>query len=454
MRDRFLDPASRQLPGPGTRALVVGLGASGEAAARRLLALGARVIATDRADDDALRERAAGLRGVEVRLGREDPADLDGIDLVVAAPGVPPSSPVLSSAREHGLPVWGEVELAYRTARVPILGVTGTNGKTSTTGMIALVLQRAGRRAVAAGNIGLPLCDAAADDDADVIVAELSSFQLFSIVSFRPRTALLLNVAPDHLDWHGSLDAYSRAKARIFENQGREDAAVYHRECAGWAAGGRARRVPFWGGAPDGGAGVSDGWIVVPEGRVVQTSVLRGRGHPSLTNAVAAAATACAFLGGTSGVGDALAAFEPPPHRMEVVAEVGGVAFVNDSKATNPHAAASALQGIERAVLIAGGRNKGLDLSGLAAHAARLRACITLGEAAGEIEGALAPAGVPVERAASMEEAVERAAALARPGDTVLLSPACASFDMFADYRARGEAFRAAVKRLRSEEVQ
>jgi UDP-N-acetylmuramoylalanine--D-glutamate ligase len=313
--------------------------------------------------------------------------------------------------------------------------------------MLAAALGGAGVRCVAAGNIGYPLVDAAADDH-EAIVAELSSFQLRNIDAFRARVAVLLNVAEDHLDWHGSFEAYGSAKARIFENQGPEDAAVYHRDCTRWVAGG-ARRVPFSEEPVEpGGAGVDRGWIVVPEGRVVAVERMRARGRPNLANAVAAAAAACAFGADPSRVGDALAAFEPQPHRMETVAEIGGVTYVNDSKATNPHATLAALAGLEPVVLIAGGRNKGLDLGALGAGAGRVRAVVAIGEAAAEIEAAFAPAGVPVERAASMEDALELAAGRARRGDTVLLSPACASFDMFTDYRARGESFRAVVKRM------
>lgn len=450
----FLDPASRALPGRGSPVVVLGLGRSGEAAARRLLASGARVVVIDSADDSGLRERAAGLAGAVVRLGTQDAAALAGAALVIASPGVAPSSPMLSAAREAGIPVWSEVELAWRLARVPIVGVTGTNGKTTTTRMIAEALTASGMRAMAAGNIGHPLVDAATAD-LEVIVAELSSFQLHHIVSLRPRVAVLLDLADDHLDWHGSFEAYGADKARIFENQAEGDVAVFERECAPWRRG-RARAVAFSAGSRGGcaapaieeTAGLEDGWIVVPEGRVVETSRLRARGSPNRANAIAAAAAACAFGAAPASVGEALASFEPLPHRMELVEEAGGIAYVNDSKATNPHAALAALGGIDRAVLVAGGRNKGLDLSVLAEAAGRLRGVVALGESAPEVERVFAATGVPVEHAASMDEAVERATAMAGPGDTVLLSPACASFDLFADYKARGEAFRAAVKRL------
>ena len=440
------------VPGEGDRVLVLGLGVSGEAAARHLLRLGASVAVVDEADDRVLRERAAGLRGARVSLGTEgDLHDAAASDLVVASPGVPEGAPALAAARDAGVPVWSEIELAFRVARAPIVGVTGTNGKTTTTRMLSAALSAAGIRAAAAGNIGRPLVDAAVEDH-DVVVAELSSFQLRHVVAFRAAVGILLNAAPDHLDWHGSFEQYLAAKARLFENQAPGDVAVHLDDaiCAGAAASSRGRRVPFRADAvPSGGAGVDGaGWIVVPEGRVVHASALRARGAPALANAVAAAAAACAIGAAAGPVGEALAAFMPLAHRMELIAEIDGVSYVNDSKATNPHAVLAALDGLDGVVLIMGGRNKGLDLGAVATGASAVRAVIALGESAPEIERAFGPSGVPVERAGTMDDAIARAAAVSERGDTVLLSPGCASFDMFADYKARGEAFRAAVKRL------
>jgi UDP-N-acetylmuramoylalanine--D-glutamate ligase len=445
------------LPGRGVRVLVLGLGLSGEAAARHLLRLGADVTITDAGDDAVLRERGSALEGARILLGDADgtaAADAAGsADLVVASPGVPERDPALTEARRAGVPVWSEVELAYRLAKAPILGVTGTNGKTTATGMIAGALTAAGFRATAAGNIGRPLTDAAVEDH-DVIVAELSSFQLRNIVTFRSPVGVVLNVAEDHLDWHGDFESYLAAKARLFENQQPGDVAIHHDdpEAARAAAHSAGRRVAYSGvSVPDGGAGIDgEGFIVVPEGRVVGADSLKARGAPALLNAIASAAAACAFGAPPEVVGKALAAFEPLPHRMELVAEVNGVAFVNDSKATNPHAVVAALEGLERVVLIAGGRNKGVDLRPMAAGARRVHAVVAVGESAPEIERAFAAeaAAVRVERATTMDDAVARAASVAAAGDTVLLSPGCASFDMFTDYKARGEAFRSAVKRL------
>lgn len=430
------------------RVLVAGLGVSGEAAARVLLALGHHVTVTDDTDDERQRERASRLPGANVVLGNDGSEAARACEILIASPGLRPSAPVFAAAREAGVPVWSEVELAYRLAIRPILGVTGTNGKTTTTQMIAAALGEAGYRVVAAGNIGFPLVDAVLQDH-DVIVAELSSFQLHFTHEFHAPVAVLLNIADDHLDWHGSFEAYAVAKARIFDRQVKGDVAVHFDDelCATAADVGAGRRVPFSPAyVPPAGAGVEDGWIVAPEGRVVEVPSLRVRGRAMLANAVAAAAAACAFGADPERVGSALAAFEPQAHRMEPVATAGGITYVNDSKATNPHATLAALEGLHNVVLIAGGRNKGLDLGTLARATYSVKAVVAIGESASDVVAAFA--GTPAERAATMDDAVERAAAVARPGDTVLLSPACASFDMFTDYRARGEAFRAAVKRI------
>jgi len=387
------------------------------------------------------------LDGARVLLGRTDAADVDGADIVVSSPGVRWGSPWIERALARSIPVWSEVELAYRLGVRPLVGITGTNGKTTTTEMTVAALRAAGRDAVAAGNVGRALVGA---DTSAAVVAELSSFQLQGIDTFRVPVAVLLNIAHDHIDWHGSHDAYVRAKARIFENQEPDDVAIVHDDpaCRSLARG-TATQVLFADDRlPPNGAGVDDGWIVVPQGRVVEISRLRTSGRPNRADAVAAAAAACALGVDPREVADALAAFEPRPHRIEHVATIDGVTYVNDSKATDPHATLAALEGMRDVVLIAGGRNKGIDLSELADGAAHLRAVIAIGESAADIVGTFSPAGIPVEKAGSMDEAVARARELARPDGTVLLSPACASFDMYRNYEARGDAFRAAVRRI------
>ncbi|MFA5889627.1 MAG: UDP-N-acetylmuramoyl-L-alanine--D-glutamate ligase [Actinomycetota bacterium] len=433
----------------GARVVVLGLARSGEAAARALLARGADVTVLDASDSEIVRARARGLDARSV-LGRTNPEDLDGAELVVASPGIAPSSAWMTAAASNAIPVWSEVELAYRLGVRPLVAITGTNGKTTTTEMTVAALLACGVSATAAGNIGHPLVSA----DGPAIVAEVSSFQLHSIVEFRAPVAVLLNVAADHLDWHGSFEVYAADKARIFEIQTPEDTAVFHSAFSQFASHAAARRVPFDEDAvPAGGAGIQDGWIVVPQGRVVEVSRLQVRGRPGRADATAAAAAACALGMDPERVGEGLAAYRPKPHRTETVAVLDGVTYINDSKATDPHATLAALAELDRVILIAGGRNKALDLGELALAAPRVRAVVAIGESAAEVEAAFASAGVPTERAASMREAVECAHATARAGDTVLLSPACASFDMFVDYEARGEAFRAAVAALGGERV-
>lgn len=429
------------------RVVVLGLARTGEAVARDLLGRGMKVTVLDAADDDAVRARAATLDGAHVLLGRMDGSDVDGADVVIASPGIRPDSAWHRAAEEAGIAIWSEVELAYRLGVTPLVAITGTNGKTTTTEMVAAILRADGREAVAAGNIGTPLIGARGN----AIVAEVSSFQLQHAQTFRAPVGVLLNIGADHLDWHGSFRAYKEAKSRLFENMQPADLAVVHAdpECDQLIAETSARVVRFHGGGrPIGGAGIEDEQIVVPQGPVMPVAQLAAQGRPFRSDAVAAAAATAALGVGLETIAQALAAFAPSAHRMEQLGEIDGVRYVNDSKATDPHATLAALEEMRDVVLIAGGRNKGLDLGELADAAWALRAVVAIGEAAGEIVEAFEGSDVPVTRARTMDEAVEQARAAAQPGDTVLLSPACASFDMFGDYAERGEAFRDAVRRL------
>lgn len=447
---RFHDRASNVLPSRDDVVLVAGLGVSGEGAARALARLGVRLHVADDADDARTRAAASALGAERVFLGPMDASLLDDVDLVVVSPGVRPSHTIARAAEEAKIPVWSEVELAWRTTEVPILGVTGTNGKTTTTEMLTAALNAAGLAATAAGNIGMALCDAA-HEASGVIVAELSSFQLHGIVSFRAPVGALLNIAEDHLDWHESMDAYVADKARMFENQRPGDTAIALDEpvCRA-AAQTRGTQVLFSASTPPNrGAGVSGGAIVVPQGTVVAVERLKVRGAALLSDAVAAATAACAYGAEPAAVGEALASFTPGEHRMEWVATIDGVDYINDSKATNPHASLSALSGMRNVILIAGGRNKGLSMAPLARTQA-VQGVVAIGEATSEVEAAFAAHQVPVRRATGMEEAVDVAASMAIEGGTVLLSPACSSFDMFDGYAARGSAFRDAVVRLAS----
>jgi UDP-N-acetylmuramoylalanine--D-glutamate ligase len=434
----------------GSRVLVLGLGLSGRSSARFCAEQGARVVAAD--------ERAASeLRGldetgpdIELRLGEPFP-DAADFDLVVPSPGVPPDR-----YRARAKRVWGDVELAGRALAVPLVAVTGTNGKSTTTHLIAHALHSAGMRVAAAGNVGEPALDLVGQP-LDVAVLEVSSFQLETTESFRPRVAVILNLSPDHLDRHGSFEAYRDAKARILANQTPEDTAVLSADDpAVWslAAAARARVLPFSSRGPLAqGAWLDAGAAVLREPgrnpRLVPLPELRLVGEHNRENALAALAAAWAAGADPLAAAAALARFPGLPHRMEKLGLKAGVAFVNDSKATNPAAALRALTGAGGPVVwIAGGRDKGLDFAALAdAAAARVRAALLVGEASGKLEAALA-GRVPTRTAASLEDAVREATRLAEPGDVVLLAPACASQDMFRDFEERGECFRAAVGSL------
>lgn len=432
--------------------MVVGLAQSGLAAVHVLRDLGAVVRVTEArpAEDVAIAAAQAEAAGAEVLTGGHVPEHLDEADLVVASPGVMEGAEILRWARQRRLPVWSELELGARVARAPYIAVTGTNGKTTTTEMVAAILREDGRDAVACGNVGFPF-SLAARKNHEVLVVEASSFQLRFHESFHPKVSVLLNLAPDHLDWHGSLEAYRDAKARVFALQGPGDTHVGNRDDAHAAA--LSRTAPCqvaWftlAGPDEGQAGYVDGRLVL---RLDGEHIL---GDPNVTapglraDAAAATVTAVAYGADPRAVEKALSTFAPPPHRGEVVAEVEGIRFVDDSKATNPHAALAALAGWRDVVLVAGGRSKGVDLSPLAAATSELKGVVALGEAAPELVE-LFEGRVPVRTVPSIEAAVQEAFRMARPGGTVLLAPACASQDMFRDYAERGERFSAAAREL------
>jgi UDP-N-acetylmuramoylalanine--D-glutamate ligase len=441
----------------GTAVLVAGLGASGRSAALHLAEFGADVVACD----DGRPERAELERaGVEVHTGGTPVELLEGRKLLVVAPGIAEHHPLVRSALDGGVEVWSEVELAARLTTVPLVGVTGTNGKTTTAELAAAMLAASGRRAVAAGNVGLPLIDAVlACRPPQALVVELSSFQLRFTSTLRLRAGTWLNLAPDHLDWHGSLAAYAAAKARVWANQGPRDWSLYAADdpvVASHAAHAPGMAVPFGvGRVPAGGLGVEAGIALSRveghEGPLWRAAALRLPGRHNLANALAASGMAMALGAHPAAMTRAVSAFRAGPHRLAEVATVHGVRFVDDSKATNPHAAGHALAAFPRVVWIAGGRNKGLAFDELAAEARpRLVGAVLIGEAAGDLAAALGRAGFqgPLVQAASIGEAVTVGFNLAAAGDTVLLAPACASFDMFSSYAERGEAFTASVARL------
>jgi UDP-N-acetylmuramoylalanine--D-glutamate ligase len=409
-------------PLPDGPYLIVGLARSGAAAARTLLSHG-EVVGVDRGHPEP-------PPGVEAHLGSDGVELLERVACVVKSPGVPNEAPVIATARERGIPVLGELELAWRLLPNRFLAVTGTNGKTTTSELLGAIHREAGMAVAVAGNVGTPLSSLVeAVDERAVIVCEVSSFQAEDSEAFAPETALLLNLAEDHLDRHGTFDAYRDAKLRLFSNQTGEHVAVAP---PGLGLPGSARRVVF--GDP------ADLPLPVEEVRL--------RGRHNLENAMGASAAALASGVPADAVARALRTFTGVPHRLEEVGTVGGVLYVNDSKATN---VASAVRGIEAfqggVHAILGGSLKGGGFEGLrGAVAERCRACYLIGEAAERLENDLAGAA-PLRRCGDLERAVAAASAAASPGDVVLLSPACASYDQFRDYEERGERFRALVAR-------
>jgi UDP-N-acetylmuramoylalanine--D-glutamate ligase len=436
----------------GSRAVVVGAGVAGSSAARALLAEGAEVRITERrAERDIEEGTRLGLDGVELLAGGHRPQHLEGATVVVVSPGVPPDAEVLGWARAEGIPVWGELELGARLVEVPYIGVTGTNGKTTTTGMIESCLRAEGLDAVACGNIGRPFPEAAREAH-DVLVVECSSFQLEMQGSFHPSVSVLLNLAPDHLDWHGSDEAYRRAKARIFGRQAGADVHVGNaddEQAAALSAAAPCEVRWFRLGEPHAGevGYVGDALVVGSETGVGELGPAPSPGPALRVDAAAAASAALAFGARPDAVAAGLATYEPHPHRGEVVAVVRGVRFVDDSKATNVHAALAAIDAHPGSVLIAGGRAKGVDLSPLATRAGQLAGVVAIGESATQIVASFR-GSIPAVSAGSIEEATALALDLCEPGGTVLLAPACASWDQFRDYAERGERFAAAARGL------
>ena len=440
----------------GKRVLVVGLGVSGFAAARALLALDAKVRVTEASDEQNIRMRAEALRveGADVETGGHD-LEMLGADLAVLSPGIPPSSMIVKALEREGVRSISEVELAFRLARCDFLAVTGTNGKTTTVSLLAAMLKEGGIPSVAAGNIGLPLVEAVFSvPDEGAIALEVSSFQLAAIERFAPRVSVVLNIAEDHTDWHGTTTAYAAAKARIVENQGASDVFLPNAgdpRAMEIAAAARARVVPFSTSAlPGGGIGVADGRVMWRGSEVVTVDDIPLVGTPGIEDAVAAAGAALEYGVETHAVARAIKGFRPLAHRLQVVAETDGVTYIDDSKATNPHATLAAVDGLTDVILIAGGRSKGMDLSELARTVPPVRAVVALGEAADEVSRVFEP-HVNVERAVDMRDAVLRARRLADSRGSVLLSPGCASLDMYESYAARGEAFATAVRDLLKE---
>lgn len=450
------------------QAVVIGLGAAGLSTVRYLLARGAQVRVSDRRQEAEIEgETLAFLRqaGIRLECGGHTTAFLAGAEIVIPGPGVPLDLPVLQAAREQGVPILGELALAAGEFPVTVIAVTGSNGKTTVTSLIGHLLRAAGKDPFVGGNIGTPLLDYFADPEAyDAVVLELSSFQLDLAGTFRPDIGLLLNISPDHLDRHGSLEAYAKAKMQLFVSQAAGDCAILGADdpvAAATPLKAGVRRCTF-GRTTGSEALIASGQVRL---ELEQGGVLRRelydlgptRLHSSVNQLNAAAAIlAIALLGcDFEGIVRGLAGFEPPPHRMAEVATIDGVRFINDSKATNIGALEAALAGCEApVVLIAGGRDKGSDYTLLREVIGRkVKYLILLGEAADLMRPALGDV-VAHETAESMEDAVRKAMAAAVSGDLVLLAPGCASFDMFSGYEERGRVFAGHVLQLLGEREQ
>ncbi len=449
----------------GRTALIVGAARSGLAAAEFLLARGARVVLTDTKNEGALAASLSGLRQsaqgrgeLVLELGGHRPERFRDCDLVVISPGVPLALPYFEESRKAGIPILAEVELAFRHLKGKILAITGSNGKTTTATLAAELLRGVGLRGFAAGNIGQPLIGfAAASRPDDIYVTELSSFQLEAIALFRPHVGAILNLTPDHMDRYHDFAAYVGAKQRIFMNQTAEDMGVLNQDDPLTAA--MAKQI---GSVPvlfsrreevERGAFVRAGRLLFRDG-LAETDLfaagdIRLKGGHNLENVLAACTIALLAGAAPPSLGQVVRDFQGVEHRLEWVAEIDGVQYFNDSKATNVDATIKSLEAFPRNILlIAGGRDKGGDFAPLRPLVAqRVKHLVVIGEAAGKIRDALSDV-VETSQAASLQEAVLSAREIAAPGDVVLLAPACASFDMFQNYEHRGRAFKEAVRSI------
>ena len=443
----------------GKQVLVVGLARTGIATALFCAERGAHVTATEARPESEIAETAAKLRaaGVTLELGGHRSETFTEKDLIVPSPGVPPMMPALAAARAIGIPVWSEIELAWRFLRGRLICITGSNGKTTTTSLIGHILEAAGFPVQVAGNIGTPLISRVdISSDASFTVVEASSFQLESISAFRPDIAVLLNLTPDHLDRHGSIEAYSRAKARMFENQAAGDAAVINAEDAIAPQYAPAEPRLFWFSrlkrVANGCYLRGDEIVFRCEGAetvLLERKHIGLRGSHNLENVLAAACAARLAGAEPAAIAEGVRTFAGVEHRIEYVATISGVEYYNDSKATNVDATLKALDAFPGNVLvILGGKDKGSDYrilrQTLRSHA---RMALLIGSAADKIEAELAGV-IPVERADTMARAVEIASRHAKTGDIVLLAPACASFDQFENYEHRGRVFKQLVREL------
>ena len=446
----------------GKRVLVVGLARTGVAVSLFAAGYGATVTATDEKPESELAETAAKLRGagVKLELGGHPAAAFLEQDLIVVSPGVPANLPALVLAHLKGIPVWGEVELAWRFLRGKLVAITGSNGKTTTTSLVAHILAGAGIPTLVGGNIGVPLLSLVeSSTDSSVTVAEISSFQLESIEKFRPEIGVLLNLTPDHLDRHASFEEYAATKVRLFENQLERDIAVLNADDPEVTRRMPARPQVFWFSRQKQvaqGAYLRDGQIVFrndgSEVALGRRDEIPLRGEHNVENVLAACAAA--YLAGATpaAIATGVKTFRGVEHRLEFVAEVAGVKFYNDSKATNVDAALKAIEAFPGPlIVILGGKDKGSPYTPLKEPLReRARMVLVIGAAAEKIAADLGDA-VVVENARTLERAIQIASDRARPGDVVLLAPACSSFDQFENYEHRGRAFKELVGKLESQ---
>ena len=425
----------------GKKVAVFGLARSGIAAAKRLAAAGAQVTITEKKaatefDTEIIKNLKA--RGVAVEFGGHSENAVQSAELIVVSPGIHLDLPILQATRDRGIPIISEIELAYRFLKKPIIAVTGTNGKTTTTTLIGEILKAGGKKVAVAGNIGNPLVEVD-DTELDYVVAEISSYQLEAVVDFKPWISVILNIQPDHLERHKTMEEYVRMKARVFANQTGDDYVVYNLDdpaVAKMAQNAQAKLIGFTKSHP--------GIITLA------LEAIKIPGKHNLENALAAANAA--YLCGIKAdvVAEVLRTFPGVEHRIEFAALVNGVEYYNDSKATNPDSTLVALETFrgKGIILILGGRDKGVSLDALAAKVKELvKDVVLIGEAADRFETAFKAEGYDsIQRSDSMQSAVKLSASLAKPGEIVLLSPACASFDMFHDYEERGRVFKSCVK--------
>jgi UDP-N-acetylmuramoylalanine--D-glutamate ligase len=446
----------------GKRVLVVGLARTGIATALFCAARGARVTATEDRSEADVAEAAAKLRaaGCTLELGGHRPETFLEKDLIVPSPGVPADMPYLAAARAASIPVWSEIELAWRFLRGKLIAITGSNGKTTTTSLIAHILEKAGVPTIIAGNIGTPLISRVMETSTQTVtVLEVSSFQLELIEKFRADISLLLNLTPDHLDRHPSLEAYANAKARIFENQVEDDAAIINADDPGASQYAPTRPQLFWFSRTKrvaNGIFLRDDQILLRRDGSETVLLRRGdiglRGEHNVENVMAAAGAAFLAGVGPQKIVTGVRSFAGVEHRLEFVAEINGISFYNDSKATNVDATLKALDAFAGGLfVILGGKDKGGDFTLLREPLhQRAKCALLIGAAANKIEAQIAGA-VPCETAGTIENAVRRAFQTAAPGDTILLAPACASFDKFNNYEHRGRVFKQRVRQLEEE---